>query len=73
MMGNVNFLETLDLEMRGTWERILENALKVAVAATGLPREDVEGVALREAMEEFAKIAEYRDGKWVERKFPRAA
>ena len=72
-MANPKFLKTLDAEMRDTWERILEKALRAAQAATGLPQEDVEGIVLREAMEEFAKIAEYKDGKWVERKFPRAA
>jgi hypothetical protein len=72
-MENANFLRTLDPEMRGTWESILEKALRAVQVATGLARKEVEGIALREAMEEFAKIAEYKDGKWVERKSPRAA
>lgn len=68
-----SFLEGLDPEIKRTWEEILESAIFAAQAATGLSREDVEGVALREAMTEFAKVAEYRDGKWIEREFRKAA
>jgi hypothetical protein len=67
------FLKTLDPEVRSTWERILVQSLDAAQAATGLRREDIEGIALRDAMTQFATVAEYRDGKWVERERPRAA
>ena len=72
-MKNPTFLESLDPEIKRTWEEILETAILATQAATGLSREEVEGVALREAMTQFAKVAEYKDGKWIEREFPRAA
>jgi hypothetical protein len=68
-----SFLESLDPEIKQTWEEILERAILAAQAATGLSREEVEGVALREAMTEFARVAEYRDGKWIEKEFRKAA